>query len=155
RASRRPAPRARSLAPVRTDPARQRAAPHGARDRRPPPQAPGRSRMKPNPRIILPVLLVAIVAIVVTLVMRRAGRGDLAASGTVEATETQLGFTVAGRIDAILVREGDAVARGQVLAVLDTAEAAARLAQTQAQGDAARALLLEMQHGSRPAEVSQ
>jgi HlyD family secretion protein len=111
--------------------------------------------MKVNPRIILAVLGVAILATVVTLLVRRAGKGDLAASGTVEATEAQLGFTVPGRIDAILVREGDAVKRGQVLAVLDTAEASARLAQALAQRDAARALLLEMQHGSRPAEIGQ
>lgn len=55
------------------------------------------------------------------------------ASGTVEATEAQLGFQAAGRIESIGVQEGDKVKQGQVLAQLDTRETEARLAQARAQ----------------------
>ena len=69
------------------------------------------------------------------------------ASGTVEATEAQLGFQLPGRIDAIRVREGDAVHQGDTLAVLDRAELAARRAQAAAQ-------LAELEHGARTEELA-
>lgn len=65
----------------------------------------------------------------------------LMASGTVEATEAQLGFQAPGRIDAVAVHEGDAVKQGQLLARLDTRETEARLAQAQAQVQAAQVRL--------------
>lgn len=67
----------------------------------------------------------------------------LIASGTVEATEAQLGFQAPGRIDEVAVHEGDAVKQGQVLARLDTRETEARLAQAQAQVQAAQVRLAE------------
>ncbi|MBX6363915.1 MAG: efflux RND transporter periplasmic adaptor subunit, partial [Gemmatimonadetes bacterium] len=76
-------------------------------------------------------------------------------SGTVEGREADLGFQVAGRVERILVDEGDVVAAGQVLAVLDTAELAARRAGAVAQVAAARAQLAELERGSRPEEVAQ
>lgn len=74
---------------------------------------------------------------------------SLAASGTVEATEAQLGFQAPGRIESIRVREGDRVKAGDTLAILDRAELMARRAQGEAAIQAARALLAEMQNGSR------
>ncbi len=74
---------------------------------------------------------------------------SLAASGTVEATEAQLGFQAPGRIESIRVREGDRVRAGDTLAILDRAELTARHAQGEAAIQAARALLAEMQNGSR------
>ena len=94
--------------------------------------------MKPNPRVIVPALLVVIAIVATVVVVRRARDRDLAAAGTVEATEAVLGFPTAGRIEAVRVREGDSVKRGDVLAALDTIEASARLQQAAAQVDAAR-----------------
>lgn len=71
------------------------------------------------------------------------------ASGTVEATEAQLGFQTPGRIESIRVKEGDAVRAGDTLAVLDRAELVARRGQGTAQLQAAQALLSELQAGSR------
>ncbi len=82
------------------------------------------------------------------------GEDGLTASGTVEAREADLGFQVAGRVERITVQEGDAVAAGQVLAVLDTAELSARRAAAAAQLGAARAQLSELERGSRPEEVA-
>ncbi len=75
-------------------------------------------------------------------------------SGTVEATEAQLGFPTPGRIAEVLVREGDQVRAGQVLARLDAAELDARRLQARAQLDAARAVLRELESGSRSEEVA-
>jgi HlyD family secretion protein len=111
--------------------------------------------MKPKPRIVVPVLLVVIAAVAAVVIARRGDGRDLAAAGTVEATEAQLGFMVPGRIETVAVHEGDAVRRGQPLATLDTLEASARLKQAAAQAEAARALLDEMERGSRPEEIEQ
>lgn len=79
----------------------------------------------------------------------------LDASGTVEATDAQLGFQAAGRIEAILVHEGDQVKAGQELARLEQSELKARRQQAAAELHAVRAALTELEHGSRTEEVQQ
>ena len=79
----------------------------------------------------------------------------LVASGTVEATEAQLGFAAAGRIEAVAVREGDRVKAGGELARLDRSEMIARRDEAQSRIDSARALLRELERGSRSEEVAQ
>jgi HlyD family secretion protein len=79
----------------------------------------------------------------------------LLASGTVEATEAQLGFTAAGRIEDIGVREGDPVTAGDELARLDRAEMMARRDEARSRIDSARALVRELERGSRSEEVAQ
>jgi len=112
--------------------------------------------MKPNPRVLVPLAVVVVLALVAVPLLRRAGeRGRLAASGTVEATEAQLGFQLAGRIEAIRVQEGDRERKGDTLATLDRAEARAHRQQAAAQLDAARAQLDELLSGSRTEEVAQ
>jgi HlyD family secretion protein len=91
---------------------------------------------KPPVRIrILIVGLVVATGLAVYFVPRLLDNRDngMLASGTVEATEAQLGFQAAGRIESIGVQEGDKVKQGQVLAQLDTRETEARLAQARAQ----------------------
>lgn len=113
--------------------------------------------MKGRRRVSIVVLSVVVVGIAAGyLLLRPAGSpGDLVASGTVEATETRLGFEVPGRITEIRVREGDEVDRGQELALLDVSGARARRQQAVAQLEAARALLEELESGSRPEEIAQ
>ncbi|OGF97711.1 MAG: hypothetical protein A2Z06_04210 [Candidatus Glassbacteria bacterium RBG_16_58_8] len=97
-----------------------------------------------------------VILLVLFTVFRNEEReGSLTASGTVEATEVQLGFLVAGRIESIGVREGDPVKTGQELSSLDLAETGARLNQSRAQVEAARALLAELETGARPEEIAQ
>jgi HlyD family secretion protein len=113
--------------------------------------------MKPNRRLIPVVGILAIGAIVV-ITHRLRDRRDgerLVASGTAEATEAQLGFQVPGRIATIDVREGDPVHADSALASLDRSEQQARLDQVRAQLEAARALLSEMERGSRSEEIAQ
>lgn len=86
------------------------------------------------------------------------GNGEpdgIESSGTVEATEADLGFQVGGRIDSILVREGDRVESGQRLAVLDRRELAARRDAAAAQVQAQQSRLRELQRGFRSEEVEQ
>ena len=111
-----------------------------------------------RPHRVVPLIAVlVVVALVAWYFLRRpADSGsELAASGTVEITEAALGFAASGRIERILVQEGDTVGPGQVLAQLDTAETAARLAQLRAQARAASAALLELERGSRREELAQ
>ena len=104
-----------------------------------------------NRRVLLiPVL--AVVAVAAWLLTRGRSADELEASGTVEATEAQLGFQSPGRIEAIHVREGDRITLGDTLALLEHAELSARLDQARAQHNAARALLAELQSGSRQEE---
>ncbi len=70
----------------------------------------------------------------VTAVGMAGDGGSLVVPGTVRLKrETQLGFNSAGRIAAILVREGDRVARGQLLARLDPTSLSAAVASARAE----------------------
>lgn len=109
-----------------------------------------------NRRAVI-VVLVAVVAgagvYAGTRYFRTRGTSALVASGTVEATEAQLGFQVPGRIEEVSVHEGDRVTKGQVLARLDPRETEARLAQAQAQAQAARVRLDEAARDLRRAHA--
>src|SRR5271154_5763849 len=56
----------------------------------------------------------------------------LQGSGTVEARDIRVGSKVGGRIDKILVREGDKVQPGQILITFDDKELLASLDQSRA-----------------------
>lgn len=114
--------------------------------------------MSARVRVILISLAVLLGLAIAYWVLFRPG-GDagaaLEASGTVEATEAALGFPATGRIDAVLVREGERVTVGQGLARLDRAEVEARRQQATAQAAAARAQLAELTRGFRSEEIAQ
>ena len=112
--------------------------------------------MIPRRRIAITALpVLAIAVIIILLTNRDRSSGHLFASGTVEATEVDLGFAVPGRLDSLGVEEGDRVSAGQVLAVLDRGELEARLNQARAQTAALRARLDEMVQGFRTEEIAQ
>ena len=110
-----------------------------------------------NRKKLIPVAaaVVVLVAVWFFLLKRSNADGPLDASGTVEATDAQLGFEAAGRIDTILVDEGDRVKAGQELARLDESELSARRQQATAQFASAQATLDELERGSRTQEVQQ
>jgi HlyD family secretion protein len=72
----------------------------------------------------------------------------LAGSGTIEARNIRVGSKVGGRIDQVLVREGDRVAAGQVLITFDDKEMAAELEQARANAE-------KSARGFRPEEVAE
>jgi len=81
--------------------------------------------------------------------------GRFAASGTVEATDAQLGFEIGGRLSTVVPREGEVVQVGDRLAALDATDLRARRDQASAQLAAAEARLAELEAGNRPEEIAQ
>jgi hypothetical protein len=111
---------------------------------------PGGGEMKGPGRkhqFVIPVAIALAVIVWFVFLRPRGPERELAASGTVEAVEAQLGFQAAGRIEEILVREGDRVEAQSELARLDRTEMTARRSQSSSQVDAA-ALLQEMERGA-------
>jgi HlyD family secretion protein len=72
----------------------------------------------------------------------------LQGSGTVEARNIRVGSKVGGRIDKVLVREGDSVEPGQVLVTFDDKELQATLEQM-------RAAAQKAERGFRPEEIEE
>ena len=112
--------------------------------------------MHKAPRIIIGgVVLSSIGAFAIHRTMSAADRdGAIIASGTVEATQAELGFQVSGRLDAISVREGDQVIAGNQLARLEQSELTAQREVARAQVSAAEAGLAELVAGSRREEIA-
>ena len=80
--------------------------------------------------------------------------GAILASGTVEATQAELGFQLAGRLQALSVREGDKVSAGAELALLERDDLLAQREVAKAQVAAAQAVLSELVAGSRREEIA-
>lgn len=76
------------------------------------------------------------------------------ASGTIEATEADLGFQIPGRLQSVPAREGTRVDAGDTLATLESTELRASLAAAEATAAAARARMAELDGGARPQEVA-
>ena len=107
-------------------------------------------------RVAIPVVAIALLAVVLIVVLRSGpSRDTIVASGTVEATQADLGFQSPGRVDSIYVNEGAAVEAGARLATLDAKELAARRRSAVAQVASARARLAELESGFRSQEVAQ
>src|ERR1700681_1644905 len=96
--------------------------------------------------IVLTVLVTA--AVVSARWFQRRNDSTLQGSGTVEARYIRVGSKIGGRIDKVLVREGDFVKAGQVLVTFDAKEMRAALGQ-------ARAGCEKAHTGSRPEDIAQ
>jgi HlyD family secretion protein len=88
-------------------------------------------------RIVVIVVLALLIGtgLFVYCGQQKARKGELSYSGTIEATQSHLSFQAGGRILKVLVREGEAVAKDQLLAELDPAEFRTRLEQAKANLD--------------------
>ena len=69
-------------------------------------------------------------------------RGDIVLYGNVDIRDVSLGFRVAGRIEKLLREEGDRVAKGDLLAVLDKGPFTEEMRLRQAELNEARAVFL-------------
>lgn len=96
------------------------------------------------------ILLAGTAVVAATAVYATWFRRDnsLRGSGTVEARNIRVGSKVGGRIDQVLVREGDAVQPGQVLLTFDDKELQAALEQS-------RASAVKAERGYRPEEIAE
>lgn len=106
------------------------------------------------------LLLVVAVAIVVALLWHFApvGKGPggpLQLSGNIETTDAEISFRIAGHVRERLVKEGDRVARGSVVARLESTDLEHEVALRQAEVANARAALAERTAGYRYEEIAQ
>ncbi len=83
-----------------------------------------------------------------------AGARTLSGSGTIEAEDVLITSEVAGRVQALLVDEGQEVTAGQTLAKLDPALLEAQRDQAAAAVAVAQANLALLQAGSRPEDIA-
>jgi membrane fusion protein YbhG len=98
--------------------------------------------------LLIPVVLVALAGVAAYSMGWFHRDTFLQGSGTVEARDIRVGSKVGGRIDKILVREGDSVVPGQLLIAFDDKELLASLAQSRAAAE-------KSEHGFRPEEIAQ
>jgi HlyD family secretion protein len=112
-------------------------------------------------RIVVIVVLALLIGtgLFVYFGQQKARQGELSYSGTIEATQSHLSFQAGGRILKVLVHEGEAVAKDQLLAELDPAEFRTRLEQAKAnlerslKGNEQAETLLAVYQKTLPAEV--
>jgi HlyD family secretion protein len=82
--------------------------------------------------IIILVIILALVLFFLLSSKEEKNKGEISASGTIEITEVEVSSKLAGRIEKLLVDEGDSVLKDQVLIELETKELLAQLKQAQA-----------------------
>jgi HlyD family secretion protein len=98
--------------------------------------------------ILILLILVAVAAVAAYSMGWFRRDSGLTGSGTVEARNIRVGSKVGGRIDKVLVREGDSVEPGQVLITFDDQELAASLASS-------RANAVKAERGFRAEEIAE
>ncbi len=84
----------------------------------------------------------------------KAGNQVTVEGQVVPVRTTDLGFATGGTVAEVLVKEGDHVQPGQVLARLNAGRQAAAMAQAEADVRRAQARLAEIQAGARPQEIA-
>jgi HlyD family secretion protein len=107
---------------------------------------------RPALAIVMLVIAAAVVAAAIAARNRASDRIEL--SGTVELEAVELSFRLPGRLKERLVSEGERVAAGQVVARLDDVEFRQELTLRDAQLEAARAVLAEIEAGTRPESIA-
>ncbi|MDD5706121.1 MAG: efflux RND transporter periplasmic adaptor subunit [Kiritimatiellae bacterium] len=106
--------------------------------------------------IVIPVVAIAAV-LAFRLARERSMRdaGTMRVSGNIEITSAQVSFKLPGRVVRRLVSEGESVTNGQVVALLERTELEQEAAMRRAETQAARAVLAELEAGTRPEEIEQ
>ena len=109
-------------------------------------------------KALIPIVVILVVAGGITasrILKQNRDAGKVLMSGNIEATDVRLGFKISGRLAACLVDEGDAVKKGAPIAILDSADQKIAVDMARAGLDQARAVLAELENGSRPEELDQ
>lgn len=102
--------------------------------------------------------LIVLIGVTVFLISRFSNeqeQGVLNVSGNVEVTEVNVGFKISGRVEELLVEEGQKVKKGDRLAVIDSGELQNQVAQQRAYLSETITRLQELKAGSRPQEIEQ
>ncbi len=107
-------------------------------------------------QVVIPVLIIAVlIAGGILYAVFRGGndRDVIRVSGNIEATDVQLSFKIPGRLQSRPVSEGDRVQKGQIVAELDRSDEEVSVEQARSNVNYARAVLQELEKGSRTQEV--
>lgn len=105
--------------------------------------------------MVLAIVAVVLVVLAIVLISNVLHRCDVTIiQGTVECTTYKASSKIAGRIERMLVEQGQRVARGELLYVLSTPELDAKLRQAEAAKSAAKALDLKALSGTRPEQIA-
>jgi multidrug resistance efflux pump len=104
--------------------------------------------------VAVSVLLLAGIGVALGFYWQFGGSGDyLRLPGVVEIQEVRLGSKIGGRVDEVLVAEGDLVTKGQVLVRLETPELLAQRKQQVARLQEMDSALKKATNGSRKEEI--
>lgn len=111
--------------------------------------------VKRLPRLAIVGGLVVLVALGAWWWAHDRGDDELVLYGNVDVRQVSLAFNTSERVAEMRAQEGDQVRQGEVLAVLDTATLALRIAQAEAQLEAQDSVLRRLEAGNRPEEIAQ
>lgn len=112
--------------------------------------------MKHRRRSILPILLILLlVGYGLWRVSYHAplSNNKISGNGAIEATEVDVSAKVAGKVQKLLVEEGDDVKTGQLIATLDSGELAGQMEQAQGNLKASDAVYADLADGTRPEDI--
>jgi len=98
---------------------------------------------------------IAAIVLLPLLACSRNGANTVSVTGQIEATSIGVGSRIGGRVEEVLVSEGNRVTKGEVLVRLEDEEAQAAVAAAQARLAQAQAVLEKLQTGARPEEIRQ
>ncbi len=109
-------------------------------------------------KIIIPLLVIAVLGAAGVFFWQRTHHHEAPATaltlyGNVDIRQVQLAFNGSDRIDRMLVREGEAVHQGQLLATLDAARLRDNVALLEAQLAAQQQVVARLKAGNRPEEI--
>lgn len=102
--------------------------------------------------LILAVPLIILIVAAIFLIVKNEKPEKRYITGIVEMTQVDVSSKIAGRIDSILVKEGESVTKGQTIAKIRSNELQAKLEQTKSVMDAAYQKLQMAVNGARPEE---
>ncbi len=103
--------------------------------------------------IIILILIIAAAGIYVFYTRSSDDAKSIKVSGNIEVTDIRLSFRIAGRLDSLLVNEGDIVSKGQLIARLEKSDQELSLKQARANMQYAQSVLAELETGSRKQEI--
>jgi len=112
--------------------------------------------MKRTPLIVLLVITLAVLGgLAWWFTHQHKPAGELVLYGNIDLRQVELAFNGSEPVEAVLVSEGDRVAKGQILARLDTGRLAPRVAQADAQVAAQQQMVDKLRRGNRSEDIGQ
>lgn len=108
--------------------------------------------MKIKNKIIISIPIIIFITAITYLIINSLTKKEIIITGIVETTEIDVSSKIPGRIDTILVKEGDYVKKGDILAKLESKELDAKLEQAKSAMEAAQSKMIMVKKGARKEE---